>query len=141
MIDEISLKIDGLNDNNEKEIKMAKGNEEKLFSQAEVDEIVAAAKVTAKAEGMAEGVTAEKNRVEKHLTYLGKAKNETILENVKAGKDYSDCVEKYAEEKFGKAEVQARIDENPEPNKENGPRGEDPEKETPEAAHKRLFGK
>jgi len=141
MIDEINLKIDGLNDNNEKEIKMAKGNEEKLFSQAEVDEIVAAAKVTAKAEGMAEGVTAEKNRVEKHLTYLGKAKDETILENVKAGKDFSDCVEKYADEKYGKEEIQARIDENPEPNKENGPRGGDPEKETPEAAHKRLFGK
>lgn len=62
--------------------------EEKLFTMQEME--------AAKKE-VVENIT-------KHLNWIDKADNATVIENIKNGVDYADCVEKYAEEKISKVE-------------------------------------
>jgi len=72
------------NNNVEEENSM----EDKLFTVAEME--------AAKKE-VIENIT-------KHLNWIDKAENSTILENIKSGANYADCVEKYAEEKISRME-------------------------------------
>lgn len=134
MIDFINLSIKDLTNNDNGVKAMA---DEKTFTQAELNAAIA----TAKAEGVKEGTSLERTRVEKHLTYLGSAKNESILENIKNGTAFSDSVEKYAEEKFAKTELKSRGDENPEPKEQAGPKGQEPKEKDPVQAHKDMFGR
>lgn len=140
MIDKVSLDIEDLiNNNDTEEHEMAK--DDKVFSQAEVDELVKVAKSEAKAEGLAEGVKEERARVEKHLNYVGAAKNETVVANIKSGADFSACVEKYAEEKFATKEINSRKTDNPVPDEETGSRGSEGKEQSVFTAHESIFGK
>lgn len=136
MIDEISMEIEGL-ENNKQELKtMTKANEnEKTITAADLEAAVTAAKE--------EGIKAERERVKKHLSYIGSAKNETILANIENGSEFSACVEKYAEEKYAKIEIDKRANENQIPAAQTGPIPieEKPEEKSAIKAHKEMFGK
>ena len=135
MIDSVSLEIEGFNNNSQEREAMVK---EENKTTAEIENMITAAKEEAKAEGYAEGVTAERARVEKHLGYLGQAKNETISANLISGAKFSDSVEKYAEEKYATEEIKDRADD--EPSAKVGPNGEEkPKEKDVTAMHKEMF--
>ncbi len=134
MIDEISMEIEGLQNNNQEKTTMTKENE-KMITAADHEAAVTAAREA--------GVAAERERVKKHLSYIGSAKNETILANIENGSEFSACVEKYAEEKYAKIEIDKRANENQIPAAQTGPMPteEKPEEKSAIKAHKEMFGK
>lgn len=135
MINEIDLNMKAAPiNNNEKENEMAG---EKTYSETEFNAAVKAAKD----EGVKAGIETERERVNKHLSYLGEAKNETLLANIEAGKSFESCVETYAEEKYAKKELKSRIDDQKEPEASHGGSGEGSETEDVIATHEALFGK
>lgn len=134
MIDRIDLSVNHIT-NNEEDEKMAVT--EKTYS---VEEFNAAVKA-AKDEGITAGISKERARVEKHLAYLGSAKNESILENLKSGAEFADCVEKYAEEKFAKTEINSRKDENKEPKEETAGQEAGEKKSDVYAVHAQMTGR
>lgn len=135
MIDNVDLNINETPiNNNEEENEMAG---EKTYSEAEFNAAVKAAKD----EGVKAGIETERKRVNKHLSYLGEAKNETLLENIESGKTFAECVEGYAEEKYAKKELESRIDEQSESDASHGGNGDGGESEDVIATHEALFGK
>ena len=135
MIDEVNLEIEGFSNNSRGRDEMAEKT-----NAAELETAIVAAREEGRIEGIAEGTTAERTRIESHLGYLGAAKNETILANIKEGAAYSDSVEQYAEEKYAAKELAAIVDGSPSPEEKAGPDGEEKPKEQSLAEnHKRMF--
>jgi ClpP class serine protease len=137
MIDKIDLNIKNLGNNYDGEEAMT--GKEKTYTVAEFETAVKEAKEA--------GIKAERERVTKHLAYLGAAKNETLKEAIEGGAKFSECVEKYAEQKFAKAAIEEKIEENDPPKTATGSHAEATDAPAEEnktdvfEAHSKLFSK
>jgi len=90
----------------------------KIYSQEELDNAVKSAT----------------DNLIKHAKFIGKAKAETIVENMKANKPFADCVEQYCEEEFAAKTLEKTKEANPPEGHVSGDKAEEKKEEKEEKA-------
>ncbi len=91
-------------------------SEEKTMAKTYTEEEFNSAVKSAEAKGKDD----EKARVSSHLKYLGKAKDETVTENIKEGKTVAECADQYIEEATAKNLLDNQIKASEDPDLKTG---------------------
>lgn len=86
---------------------------------------------------VSEAVAKERAEISKHIDFIGRAKNETIIANIKDGKKFEDCVANYFEEEYAAKALSEKIESNPIETHSPGDKGE--EKKTDEEIKKEEY--